>query len=546
MKFLLRVLCVLCGLSCFCSALDRHAFTFTDYNLTITLDPPHSSFSAEGTVTLRNDTTEPQKIAELQVSSSLAWKSITVNDKRVQYVSQPYTSDIDHTGELSEALVTLPTAVPPGGSVTLKVDYDGTIGVSAGRLTRIGVPEATATASDWDRVSDPFTIVRGIGYVAWYPIATDAVSLSSGNEVFDEIAAWKQREASAKLTLEFSPKTTVVLTRPVPLFAAGSYERLSRPELDLDHLPAHAAIAEDFARALADATPFVLTWFGTPREPVHIVELPWPGTTPWESGPLLFTELKQEQPTNLALTLVHQLVHAAFHSPRPWIYEGAAHFAQAMDRDKQSGRAAAIAYMQSQAQPLVAAELPSLPDVAGNAERSTPRKPESLVTTADELFYRTKAMFVWWMLHDMVGEAALQRAFHAYKPEDDKVPAYIQHLIEKESNRNLEWFFDDWVYRDRGLPDFRVQNVYPRQTMNGIYLVTITVENRGGAGAEVPVIIQTAHGESTRRLLVRAHATGVLRLEMPDAPTRVTVNDGSVPESDRSNNVFEVPPRTAQ
>ena len=66
MKKFLCVLCVLCG-SAFSFALDRHAFTFTDYNLTVTLDPPKSGFSAEGTVTLRNDTAEPQKVAVLQV-----------------------------------------------------------------------------------------------------------------------------------------------------------------------------------------------------------------------------------------------------------------------------------------------------------------------------------------------------------------------------------------------------------------------------------------------------------------------------------------------
>ena len=44
----------------------------------------------------------------LQISSSLDWRSIRAGGKQLQFVSQPYTSDIDHTGALSEAIVTLP------------------------------------------------------------------------------------------------------------------------------------------------------------------------------------------------------------------------------------------------------------------------------------------------------------------------------------------------------------------------------------------------------------------------------------------------------
>ena len=51
-----------------------------------------------GKLTLRNDSNKPQKLAALQVSSSLAWNSITLDDKPVQWLSDNYTSDIDHTG----------------------------------------------------------------------------------------------------------------------------------------------------------------------------------------------------------------------------------------------------------------------------------------------------------------------------------------------------------------------------------------------------------------------------------------------------------------
>ena len=77
-----------------------------------------------GQLPARNDSAQPQKIAVLQISSSLDWRSIRVDGKSVQYVSQPYTSDIDHTAALSEAIVTLPTEVKP------KVRADFTVGES--------------------------------------------------------------------------------------------------------------------------------------------------------------------------------------------------------------------------------------------------------------------------------------------------------------------------------------------------------------------------------------------------------------------------------
>lgn len=149
-------------------------------------------------------------------------------------------------------------------------------------------------------------------------------------------------------------------------------------------------------------------------------------------------------------------------------------------------------------------------------------------------------MFVWWMLHEMIGDEPIQKALQAYKPELDKDPSYIERLLAEASHRNLDWFFNDWVYRDRGLPDFRVTAVYPRQNLKGGYLVTVTVENLGNAGAEVPVRLVTKDGEIVVRLEVMAKEKASARITTPLMPSEAIVNDGSVPESDLSNNRFTV------
>ncbi len=196
--------------------------------------------------------------------------------------------------------------------------------------------------------------------------------------------------------------------------------------------------------------------------------------------------------------------------------------------------------MEGQRASLVEAEAPSPARVSADAS-SEPATAQSLINSADAVFYRTKAMCVFWMLRDLVGDAALQRALKSYRAADDKAPAYLQTLVEAESKKSLEWFFDDWVFRDRGLPDFRVAAVYARPTLEGAYGVTVTVENLGGAGAEVPVFARSEHGQVSERILVPAHGKAVAHLLIPAKPKEVSVNDGSVPESDTSNNSAPVP-----
>jgi hypothetical protein len=319
----------------------------------------------------------------------------------------------------------------------------------------------------------------------------------------------------------------------IPAFAMGQLSVLDRPYLVVCHLADHKSFAEDYALAADLALPFVTEWFGTPRQKTQIVELADSKAAPFESGSMLLTPLAESDSRLVGLTAVHQLTHAAFPSPRPWIYEGVAHFAQAIYREQQSGRQAALDFMSLHHAGIAAAEKAAIaqPTAAG----------QSLINTTTVEFYRSKAMYVWWMLRDMVGEPALKKALAAYRPGEDKDPAYVQRLIRAQTNRDLEWFFDDWVYRDRGLPDFRVESVYPRATVGGGYIVTVTVENLGEAGAEVPVTLRMEGGATAKRLEVRGKSKASIRIEAPATPQDVVINDGSVPESDVQNNMYKIP-----
>src|SRR5580704_7847019 len=138
--------CILCtAVNAF--SLDREAFTFTSYDLNVRVEPAQQRLGARGHIALRNDSTMPQKIAVLQISSSLDWRSIKAGGKQLQFVSQPYSSDVDHTGSLSEAIVTLPEAVSPKAIVELEIAYEGVIVLDATRLTQIDAPESAAKST---------------------------------------------------------------------------------------------------------------------------------------------------------------------------------------------------------------------------------------------------------------------------------------------------------------------------------------------------------------------------------------------------------------
>lgn len=547
-------------------AIDREAFTFTKYELDARIERDQQRLGVRGRLTLRNDSNTPQKIAVLQISSSLDWRSIRADDKQLQFVSQPYTSDVDHTGSLSEAVVTLPRELKPKESIDLEIGYEGTIGLDASRLMRLGTPAAKAKNSDWDQISAAFTGVRGVGYVAWYPIAIDAASLSQGGSVFEAVARWKAREANANMNVvlheqgDFSAASpemlcigTSGLTREsgiapstvdcnyaplgiyVPSFVVAEYSSLRQGAANFYFLPQHKEEIEEYAAAADQVLPLVIDWFGEPKDRPSVLDLPDAGAAPFEAGNVMLMAITNPDRKVARITLVHGLTHAAFTSPRPWVGEGLAHFMQALEREQLDGRKAALDYMGLHRAAFLTSEQPTAP-----GKLNEPASSQPLITTFDESHYRSKAMYVWWMLRDMAGETALKKALQRYRAEDDKDPKYVEGLVTAESKKDLSWFFEDWVYQDKGLPDFRIESAYSRKTEKGSYLVTVTVVNTGPVGAEVPFTVSFNGGEIVQRLEVRGNSKATTRVEVPGLPQQVVVNDGSVAESDLTNNTFTI------
>ncbi len=91
-----------------------------------------------------------------------------------------------------------------------------------------------------------------------------------------------------------------------------------------------------------------------------------------------------------------------------------------------------------------------------------------------------------------------------------------------------------------------MQSAHPWKPENGVQIVTVTLENLGNSGVEVPFKILFESGEVTKRIEVRAKSTATTRVEVPGMASEIVVNDGSVPESDLTNNGFQIPPQLNQ
>jgi hypothetical protein len=100
-------------------------------------------------------------------------------------------------------------------------------------------------------------------------------------------------------------------------------------------------------------------------------------------------------------------------------------------------------------------------------------------------------------------------------------------------------FFNDWVYRDRGLPDLSIVSVAPSQleSHSGLpegWLVAVVVRNDGYAEAEVPVTVRSGTASQTMKMRIPGRSSASTRIVFAGTPNQVDVNDGSVPETQSS------------
>jgi len=563
---------------------ERDAITFTDFDMDVHLRSQDQHIAVRALVTLRNDSKAPLVHIPLQLSSSLNWERIRLDARDITFPVATLNSDTDHTGQLHEAAVSLAQALAPGKTLQFDVSYSGSIPPSAQRLLAIGTPQDVAIHSDWDQISVPFTGLRGFGNVVWYPVSSVPVILGDGARLFDEVGEHKLRMAGARfkirLTVESphgrapnvvlinglsvdltltpsgcpgdevsdvtqaeSPAAILGFEAPSLFVAIRTLQTAANTSYWI--LPENEASIQAWVSAADTVTPFLKGWLGkTPRSTLNLIDLPDPEDAPYETGATLATSIRPASPDQLEGILAHALTHAWMQSPRAWLSEGVAHFMGTLWVEKQRGRDQALGALEASRAALAIAE----PESPGQSSG------QPLAQAISPVYYRTKATYVLWMLRDIVGDPTLSAALRAYDPTADvslgygrdTAPGTFQMLLERAAGvpgdttslglqagtqRDLKWFFADWVDADKGLPDLSIESVFPTQEPSGSWVVAINIDNAGYAGADVPVTVRGISTTVTRRVLIPARGKISERILVQEKPTQVQLNDGTVPET---------------
>jgi hypothetical protein len=315
----------------------------------------------------------------------------------------------------------------------------------------------------------------------------------------------------------------------------------------------HYDAVPQYAAGTALVRPLLMDWLG-PQPLAQLMILDHRGQ-PFEDDAFLVLPMHASPAAVLAPSLVQPLAHAWFRSSHAWLDQGVPQLLSLLWTERSQGRDAALQMLQQGANTLALAE-PEIAKDSDAASASTQNgEGQSLIRASDEVYYRTKAAAVLWMLRSVAGDDALRQTLVLYRKDatQDADTMGFELALEKYSHKDLRWFFDDWVYRDRGLPDLSITNVTPRQlpTQGGKaagWLVSVAVRNDGDAVAEVPVTVQSgpAAGSSngaltvTETLRVAARSSASVRILFEGTPEEVLVNDGSVPEMRTSEHTIQV------
>jgi hypothetical protein len=542
---------------------ERQAVVFLRYALDVKLQTAGAALGSRAIMTVRNDGSRPLAELPLQISSTLDWEAITAQGKPLGFARHRVDTDADHSGAMNEALVHLSAPLAPGAQTELTALYSGTVEPNARRLERIGTPPELAGQSDWDGIREDFTGLRGFGNVLWYPVCQRPVALGDGDRFFAEIGLARQRQSSATISITVTeesagpPPTVAFLDGvPVPVEVTAQAEGGDLPSIATATLPpmqlgfatpslflarrtleagsrlklyareSDIAATQAYVTAASILTAQMTQWLGAAKRDLNVLDLPASGDNPYEEHALFVTGMVAEvDPKKLLPALSHGLSHAYFYSPRPWLDEGVAQFMGLLWTEHQQGREAALTVLDNQRGALSLAE-------TADPDRDLG---EPLVRAHDPIFYRTKATYVLAMLRDIVGEKPLAAALQKYDAAHDSSDGYFEQLLEQASGQQLQWFFEDWVDHDRGLPELSIESVTPNPGSAGeSYVVAVTIVNRGAAVVDVPVTVYSAAANVTERVRIGGRSSATHRFLVNGQPEQVQVNDGTVPEVDAS------------
>ena len=608
------------------AAAERSSIAATAVNLDLHLNAHTGEAEARAQLTVRNTGVAPLQRVPLRISGALRWESARIAGAASSLPLEQHhlADDLDHTGVSTEVAITLQQPLAPGASVALDLYYGGTLGASAQRLLALGAPASRAALTDWDTVTDTFTGLRGLGEVLWYPVAGTPALLRDGSAVTDAVEQSRLRDAVGSFRLRLTLAYEGL--RPDAAFFCGERKPLQPLAADTNQTSDSGAVVAEWTRsplgphtpslfvasgapagtgtvrvmtaypaasaaveqAAARVRPMLAEWLGAaPERPLQVLDLPIPGAAAFADGPLLVVPLAtQSNPAALASSLVQPLANAWLPDgiAAPWLRDGLPAFLQAVWAERTVGRAAALANLAATDASLRARSEPAPAAYSSSVE--APAAQSVLATCTDASCTRGKAAYVFEMLRDMLGDAALQQAISGWRVQAegthrtaaDETLAMEKLLQRTAGAKDLGWFFKSWIDAGRALPDLAIVTVAPRRVERsapvnylpqartpvagpigaepvpqqddrhageqataassggsaptpGSWLVAVEVQNNGGTDVEVPVTVRNGSLTNTLPLRIAAGSRATIRVPFEAEPEEVLVNDGSVPEA---------------
>lgn len=218
---------------------DRTAIAISSYDLDLRLTPAKSGLNGRARLTVINTGDTPLPRIALQISSSLKWQSATMqipggaSGVRLALAQHRLDTDADHTGQTSEAILTLPAPLAPGASLLLDLFYSGVVEANGGRLQRLGATPEQARSTDWDAITSEGIALRGLGNVLWFPVAAPQLFLTDGTLV---PAIGKMRLQGAASRIQLRLRVDYAGEAPVAAYFCGRRQAL-RPLHDDENAP---------------------------------------------------------------------------------------------------------------------------------------------------------------------------------------------------------------------------------------------------------------------------------------------------------------------
>ncbi len=561
---------------------ERAGVVIEATDLDLHLTPSEAREEAHAVLTVRNASGHALERLPLQISSSLRWSSFATVDRKPQpiaFTQSPITTDADHTGYAQEAVLMLAHPLSAGGTVVVSAFYAGQVPQSTARLELIGTPHEKAAETDWDAIvptsDDAATALRGFGQVLWYPVAAPTVLLGEGNQLVEGVSRQKLANETAtihlRLTLEYRgdppdavvfngklhplarvpdtvdqvidesrgvatadfPETTIGFRTPSLFLTAQKPEGRGA---FLTVISTDPESANPYAAAAQALSPLFEDWLA--EDPSTSLLLLEHAGSPYADGPFIAAQLSRTaRPEAIAPELVRGLTHAWFSDTAPageWLDAGVPEFMSLLWTERSVGRDSALQQLSHNALTLALAspDLGERPDLPG----------EPLVHASSDVALRLKSAAILWQLREILGEESFRKGMKGYRQElllnlkQNREQNSFEKSLEKTSGKDLGWFFNDWVYHDRGLPDLTITQINPRPLpvkggVSGGYLVVVEVRNDGFAAAEVPVTVRAGDTQSvTERLRIAGRSSASTRILFQGTPKTVQVNDGGVPE----------------